>query len=73
VITTLDNQKVDCCKLFTEGDSHGTHYTETYWISKKNHEFLKEEDSFNGTYRYKIKMPASSPDLVARFINGAGH
>jgi hypothetical protein len=43
------------------------HYTETYWISKKNHEFLKEEDSYNGAYRYKIKMPAASPDLVARF------
>jgi hypothetical protein len=67
LIATLDNQKVDCWKLFCEGESRGMHYTETYWISKKNHEFLKEEDSYNGAYRYKIKMPAASPDLVARF------
>jgi hypothetical protein len=67
VIATLDNQKVDCWKLFTEGDYKGNHYSETYWISKKAHEFLKEEDSFNGGYRYKIKMPAAAPDLVQRF------
>ena len=66
-ITLLNNEKVDCWKLFTEGDSQGTHYSETYWISKKNHEFLKEEDFFNNMYRYKIKMPSAAPDLVARF------
>ena len=49
--------------------SNGTHYSETYWISKKEHEFLKEEDFFNGTYRYKIKMQASAPDLLQRFKN----
>lgn len=67
VIQTLSNEKTDCWKLATEGDYKGTHYSETYWISKKNHEFLKEEDSFNGMYRYKIKMPANAPDPVARF------
>ncbi|MGZ3821311.1 MAG: DUF3108 domain-containing protein [Mucilaginibacter sp.] len=67
VITTLNNEKVDCWKLFTEGDYKTTHFTETYWISKKGHEFLKEEDSFNGTYRYKIKMIGASPDLLLRF------
>lgn len=66
-ITTLDNIKVVCWKLFTEGDYKGTHYSETYWISKKGHEFLKEEDSFNGTYRYKIKMIGAAPDLLQRF------
>ncbi len=67
VITTQNNDKVDCWKLFTEGDNKGSHYSETYWISKKEHEFLKEEDSFNGMYRYKIKMPVAAPDLLARF------
>lgn len=67
VIATLNNEKVDCWKLFTEGDYKGTHYSETYWISKKDHEFLKEEDSFNGTYRYKIKMLGAAPDLLQRF------
>jgi len=67
VITTLNNEKIDCWKLFTEGDSNGSHYSETYWISKKGHEFLKEEDAFNGGYRYKIKMLGSSPDLLQRF------
>ncbi|MBS1530965.1 MAG: hypothetical protein JSU01_11690 [Bacteroidetes bacterium] len=66
-ITLLNNEKVDCWKLFTEGESRGTHYSETYWISKKDHEFLKEEDFFNNMYRYKIKMPGVAPDLIARF------
>jgi len=67
VITTLGNEKVDCWKLFTEGEYKGNKYSETYWISKKEHEFLKEEDSFNGGLRYKIKMIGASPDLVQRF------
>mgnify|MGYP001552575178 CR=1 FL=1 len=67
VLATLDNQKIDCWKLFTEGANGSTHYTQTFWISKKNHEFLKEEDQFNGMYRYKIKMPGAAPDLMARF------
>ena len=67
VITTLNNDKIDCWKLFTEGDNKGNHYSETYWISKKEHEFLKEEDSFNGMYRYKIKMSSAAPDLLTRF------
>jgi hypothetical protein len=67
IVTTLNNEQVDCWKLFTEGDNNGSHYSETYWISKKGHEFLKEEDAFNGGYRYKIKMLGSSPDLMQRF------
>ena len=66
VIQTMSNEKADCWKLATEGDYKGNHYSETYWISKKTHEFLKEEDSFNGMYRYKIKMPASAPDIMDR-------
>ena len=69
VLATLDNQKVDCWILFSEGDAKGTHFTQTFWISKKNHEFLREEDSFNGQYRYKIKLPGAAPDLVERFLS----
>ncbi|MFD0794829.1 hypothetical protein ACFQZX_14475 [Mucilaginibacter litoreus] len=67
LITTYDGQKVDCWKLLNESDNAGRHFTQTFWISKKGHEFLKEEDSFPGGYRYKIKMPATAPDLVKRF------
>jgi len=67
MVTTLDNQKVDCWKLFTSSDQGKVQFTETYWISKKNHELLKEEDYFNGNYRYKIKLPGYSPELLKRF------
>ncbi|MBK0377839.1 DUF3108 domain-containing protein [Mucilaginibacter segetis] len=67
VISTLDNQQVDCWKLFTESEHNGAHYTETFWISKKGHEFLKEEDSFGGGYRYKVKLPGAAVNIVNRF------
>jgi hypothetical protein len=67
LLTTLDDRQVDCWKLRTEGDNNGHHFSETYWISKKNHEFLKEEDAFASGYRFKIKMQASSPDLILRY------
>ena len=66
-IATLSNENVDCWKLFTETDYKGNHYTETYWISKKDHEFLKEEDTYNGGYRYKVKMIAAATDFLPRF------
>jgi len=69
ILTLLNNEKVDCWKLSTEGDHGGSHYSETYWISKKDREFLKEEDSFNGGYRYKIKLLGSATDIVQRFVN----
>jgi len=67
VITTLDNAHTDCWKLFTESDYNGYHYSETYWISKKEHEFLKEEQSFNGGHRLKIRMMGAAPDLLKQF------
>ncbi|WP_147313890.1 DUF3108 domain-containing protein [Deminuibacter soli] len=57
----------DCWKLLTEGVHNNSRYTQTFWISKQEHELLKEEDQFNGGYRYKIKIPAFSPDITARF------
>jgi hypothetical protein len=63
----LNGGKTDCWKLGTEGtDPKGGAYSEIYWISKKGHEFLKEEDAFSGMFRYKIKMPAMTPDLGKR-------
>ncbi|GGA89196.1 DUF3108 domain-containing protein [Puia dinghuensis] len=65
-VTLQDGVQMDCWILSTEGKSPtGTEYTETYWISKKEHAFLKEEDHFNGMIRYKLLMPISTPDIRA--------
>jgi len=61
---TLDNRQVVCWKLATSGSYNGKPYTQTFWISKKEHEFLKEEDAFDGGFRYKIKLPALTPDIL---------
>jgi hypothetical protein len=67
MLNTIADQKVDCWKLLLAGEHQGTKYTQTFWISKTDHEFLMEEDVFNGMYRYKVKLPAYSPDLMTRF------
>lgn len=67
VISLMDGKQADCWKLYTEGTSPRGKYSETYWISKKGHEFLKEEDAFSGMYRYKIKMPLAMPDPLDKF------
>jgi hypothetical protein len=67
-LSLFGGDKTDCWKLVTEGKgSKGDVYSETYWISKKGHEFLKEEDSYTGMYRVKVKMPAGMPDLMKKF------
>jgi hypothetical protein len=67
-LRTLDNRQVDCWKLVTSGkDPTGKSYTQTFWISKKGHELLKEEDEFDGRYRYKIKLPGLTPDILQKF------
>ncbi|NSL86857.1 hypothetical protein ECE50_008450 [Chitinophaga sp. Mgbs1] len=68
VLQTLDNKNVDCWKLFIEGESpQAGHYEQTFWISKSNHELLKEEDSYGGMFRYKIKLPGFTQELGKRF------
>ena len=67
VIDIYDNHKVDCWKLLTESDFNGQHATQTFWITKKGHEFIKEEDSFGGSYRYKVKLPATAYNFMTRF------
>lgn len=66
---TIDygGQKVDCWKLYTEGSHKNTRYKETFWLSKKDHEFLREEDEYGeGLFRTKVKMPVNI-DLLTRF------
>lgn len=67
VLTTMDNRKVDCWKLSTGGKEGQVSYTQVFWISKEGHEFLMEEDTFNGMFRYKVKIPGYSPDFLKRF------
>ncbi|NIG56664.1 DUF3108 domain-containing protein [Chitinophaga sp. Cy-1792] len=63
-IATLDNHTVTCWKLYTEGSSKRGKYTQTFWISCKNHECLKEEDRIGDRmHRYKVKLPAFAPIL----------
>jgi hypothetical protein len=60
--------EADCWILTTEGkDPRGGVYDETYWISKKGHQFLREVDHFGGGIRYKILMPALTPDVRTGF------
>lgn len=60
--------EVDCWVLATEGkDPSGGAYDETYWIRKKGHAFLREVDHFGGGIRYKILMPALTPDVRTGF------
>ena len=66
VIQTLAGQRVDCWKLITEGQTKDMHYSETYWISKADHEFLKEEDQYGSTFRLKILMPETTPAPLGR-------
>jgi hypothetical protein len=62
-LTLLDGQQTDCWKLQTEGTEKGVIYLEMYWISKKGHQFLKEEDHYSGMVRYKIRMPDMASDV----------
>jgi hypothetical protein len=66
-VVLMNGMKIECWKLNTEGESPRGAYSQTFWIGKKTHEFLKEEDSFGGMYRYKVKMPDTAPDIRGRF------
>jgi hypothetical protein len=62
-LRTLDNRQVACWKLATSGSHNDKSYTQIFWISKKEHELLKEEDAFDGRFRYKIKLPGLTPEI----------
>lgn len=57
VITGYEQQPVECW-LLSHDSKPGQ---ELFWISKKTREVLKLEQSFNGRYRYKIKMGIVAP------------
>lgn len=63
-LRTLDNRQVACWKLATSGSYNAKNYIQTFWISKKEHELLKEVDAFDGRFRYKIKLPELAPDIL---------
>lgn len=57
-LTNSAAEKVDCWTLEHQFDKPFKGY-QKFWISKKSKEVLKEEDSFNGGYRYKLKFAVS--------------
>jgi hypothetical protein len=67
VIATLDNHRVDCWILENVSEHNGQQSVQKFWISKRGHEFIKEEDSFAGSYRYKIKLPGTAFNVLTRF------
>lgn len=52
VLTDSYGRQIDCWVL-NHSEPAGT---ETFWIAKKTHEVLKEEDKGAKTYRYKVKL-----------------
>lgn len=54
LLTSSTSKKIECWVLetkFTQSVGY-----QKFWISKKEKEVLKEEDSFNNTFRYKLKL-----------------
>lgn len=47
-------EKVECWTVEHRSEKYKS--VQKFWISKKTKEVLKEEDSFNNTYRFKIKL-----------------
>lgn len=61
-------QTVPCWKLVTEGRTPaGAPYKQTFWLSQRGQEFLKEEDQYpGGLFRYKIKTTAVPEQWLGR-------
>jgi len=55
VLSGRDGERTDCWVLYFTNKDHPGAY-ERFWISKKTKEVLKEEDFYNGAYRYKVKL-----------------
>ena len=62
-ITLQDNILVDCWILEHNGGHGKNKYTQKFWISKKNHEFLKEESIYGDDLKVKLKLPATAPAI----------
>ena len=52
----------DCWTLLLKKDSEKNY--QKFWISKKTQEVLKEEDFYNGGYRYKIKLASVNKPAI---------
>lgn len=51
---------IDCWVMEHKSASPaGVSYVQRFWISKKTREVLKEEDQYNGGFRYKFKLGVS--------------
>jgi len=59
-LTGSSGERIDCWVLVHQPAS-GNGY-QKFWISKKTNEVLKEEDLFNDTYRYKLKLEVTEED-----------
>lgn len=57
-LTSSSGEKIDCWTLVNKITTPVNGY-QKFWISKKSQEVLKEEDSFNNQYRYKLKFAVS--------------
>ncbi len=53
-IRDSSGENIDCWTM--EYRSEKFKSVQKFWISKKTREVLKEEDSFNGSYRFKLKL-----------------
>jgi len=53
-LTNSAGKKIDCWVI--EHKPASVNGYQKFWISKKTKEVLKEEDLFNGIYRYKLKL-----------------
>ncbi|MDF7813807.1 hypothetical protein [Hymenobacter sp. YC55] len=63
---------VACWKLVTQGlTPAGAPYTQTFWLSQRDQEFLKEEDHYpGGLFRYKIKTGTVPGTFPKRNLRG---
>ena len=57
-----DGTRYDCWLVETESGRPGTGNTQRFWIDKQRRIVVKEEDTFNGTYRSKVLL--SVPAVV---------
>ncbi|PRY14269.1 hypothetical protein CLV24_10479 [Pontibacter ummariensis] len=60
-IPTSSSTQTDCWKLRIDYDK-GNYAM--FWISKKEHEVLKMEESFNGVIRHKVKLSTTAGNYI---------
>lgn len=53
-IKDSSGEKIDCWTMEFRSEKYKS--VQKFWVAKKTKEVLKEEDSFNNTYRFKLKI-----------------